>query len=204
MGAFLSQFNALAWKNYKLKRRAWTVLLLELAVPTLIIFALAQIKALLKPQTIDVYYPPGTDEEVGDFRDMYTSTCATDNLVWKCGYRYDRNFDSTCNWNNAWTSMTPSEMDAICQRSYIAVAPATYSTTSAAYSAANDFVTWANSQWETSLISADLNITSFVLFEVKLLSWTFSIAKTTVIVEISTPRQSFSMKAVQTGTIQCV
>ena len=101
---------------------------------------------------------------MGDFRDLYSATCATDNLVWKCGYRY-RYFDDTCGWSNAWTDLTPSEMDTICQRTYIAVAPGISSTTSAAYNAANDFVTWANSQWETSLISADLNITSFVLFE---------------------------------------
>ena len=41
MWDFVAQFNALAWKNYKLKLRAWSVLLLELLVPTLIILALA-------------------------------------------------------------------------------------------------------------------------------------------------------------------
>ena len=62
MWDFVAQFNALAWKNYKLKLRAWSVLLLELLVPTLIILALASIKGLLKPETVLPFYPSVRDE----------------------------------------------------------------------------------------------------------------------------------------------
>ena len=80
-----------------------------------------------------------------------------------------------------------SEMDTICQRTYIAVAPGISSTTSAAYNAANDFVTWQQPMGNQS-ISADLNITSFVLFESESAILICSIAKSTVSAGISTPQ----------------
>ena len=60
---FSRQFCALAWKNYKLKIRSWSVLLLELLVPTVIILALGSIKLVIKPVVIDEYVPNGINRK---------------------------------------------------------------------------------------------------------------------------------------------
>lgn len=153
MADFARQFNALAWKNYKLKLKAYSVLLLEILVPTLIIYLLSLLKSVITPQQVDVFIPSvamyGNESSVVN---MYSGlSCTSENLVWFCGTRWRDMDDScvanTCNPCTASLSLTTAELDALCTRREIAVAPAVGVSGTAAYTAASDFVTWANNKY---------------------------------------------------------
>ena len=57
MSQFAQQFKAVAYKNALLKVRNWKVLLFELLIPVLVIFAMIQLKAALDPQEIPKKIP---------------------------------------------------------------------------------------------------------------------------------------------------
>ena len=163
MADFVRQFNALAWKNYKLKLKAYSVLLLEILVPTLIIYLLSLLKSVITPQQVDVFIPSvamyGNESSVVN---MYSGlSCTSENLVWFCGKRW-RDMDDSCVANpcnpcTASQSLTTAELDARCSRREIAVAPAVGVSGTAAYTAASEFVTWANNKYgynEVALLSS--------------------------------------------------
>ena len=82
---FFVQFKALAWKNAVLKWRYVFVLLLEIAIPTLILLGLGVIKNAVKPSFIDVNIP--TQMYPADsLQNMYVNAgqdCSGENLVWR-------------------------------------------------------------------------------------------------------------------------
>ncbi len=100
---FFIQFKALAWKNAILKWRYVFVLLLEIAIPTLILLALGAIKNAVKPEFTDANMPT-TMYWNENFEGLYTSVqstpCTGESLVWRCVERYPCNpitdFNNTC------------------------------------------------------------------------------------------------------------
>ena len=162
---FFRQFNALAWKNYKLKIRALNVMFLEILIPTAIICALAGLKSIITPVVIDQYVPSGilstavTENLNLQYNNM---SCGSQNLVWRCAVRYRDMPSDTCSTIDgtqpAWIN------DANCQRSYIAVAPSD-TASSDTVTEVNAFVTWANAQPDYEFTGQGLDLTDpFVLF----------------------------------------
>jgi len=150
---FGRQFNALAWKNSKLKVRNWTVLLLEIAIPTLIVFALVLIKGSLKPTDYEAVLPGGhaLNGQVYSIREQFDrATCGTLNLVWRCtNGDSGRATGASCprpsiqNNFNMYTGAQAST-SPVCAQQFIAVAPQAAGAASAA--AAAEFVIWGNNR----------------------------------------------------------
>lgn len=81
----ISQVRILAWKNLTLKFRHFSVLLLELCIPTAIIIGLWGIK-LANPPRISEPYIPNEHEYSSSFQGMYEdygSKCWGRSLVWR-------------------------------------------------------------------------------------------------------------------------
>jgi len=119
----------LAWKNAILKVRQWQTLLLEIAVPVVIIIALGGVKNVIGQTTYQATYPANY-HEAPTLDDLYTTRaplCAENNLVYNCLQPAAclRKFD-------------PKYL-ASCQLRKIAVAPAD-PTNAAAATAAQSFV----------------------------------------------------------------
>jgi len=153
LGDFFRQFRALAWKNKKLKLRSWTVLALEIAIPTAVIFALGFLKGVIKPTPHPEISPRGSagDGGVQSLRWMYDSAyCGGTTLLWRCTSGDGPDSGDLCpepdqsnNWNQmyGWKAATSD----LCVQQMIAVAPLSTTDISAA-TAASKFVTWANTR----------------------------------------------------------
>lgn len=109
---FYIQFKALVWKNAVLKFRYIFVLLLEIAIPVLILIALGALKDVAKP-SFSRENIPTTIYLNNDLNDMYNPGwmgCTDANLVWRCAER--------------WPCSNPvTDIPARCQPLKIAVAP---------------------------------------------------------------------------------
>ena len=87
LGDFCRQFRALAWKNKKLKLRSWIVLLLEIGIPTAVIFGLGFLRSVIKPQPHPEIVPKGSagDGQVQPLRYTYDQAyCGGTSLLWRC------------------------------------------------------------------------------------------------------------------------
>ena len=84
-GHFFTQFKVLAWKNYILKTRNWSILLLELVVPIAVILGMWGLRVgAVKPVKAEVSLPSYVSAYVNDFSQMYDGICGSgQNLVWK-------------------------------------------------------------------------------------------------------------------------
>ena len=85
-GQFFRQFRVLAWKNALLKCRGWGTLLLEIAVPTIIIILLGVIKNIIPIITVPQAFPAGYSPS-GSLDSLYTTNapfCRGQNLVYSC------------------------------------------------------------------------------------------------------------------------
>ena len=147
-GDFTRQFKALAWKNYVLKTRNFGTLLLELAVPTILIIALGVLNKILPQQKYETNSPSSYIQafnfNVNDTQyNMYygNALCyrSYGNIVWSC-----QGSGINCNnINNNNNTAILDKVKATCQLQYIAVAPTDASNT-AAVTTATDFVNYAN------------------------------------------------------------
>ena len=164
---FWVQFSALCWKNRVLKLRHYSILILELALPTIIILALWFISNIVAPTVTKISIPHQANwisylDQVGHIAPCQYEPYSS--LIWDC---------------QQVTSCPPSypnflHEDVIknlgCKRNYIAVAP--QSNDPIAYSAAREFVAWAESDTcernEGNNIpcrNANLTDATFVLYE---------------------------------------
>jgi len=150
---FARQFKALAWKNSKLKVRNWVVLLLEIAIPVLIVFALARIKLSLKPTDYEAVLPAGhaINGQVFTVREQFDrATCGTLNLVWRCtNGDSGRATGASCpspSIQNNFNMLTGAQASTSpkCAQQFIAVAPQAAGAAGAA--AAAEFVAWGNTR----------------------------------------------------------
>ena len=147
-GDFTRQFKALAWKNYVLKTRNFGTLLLELAVPTILIIALGVLNKIIPQQSYEKNTPSSYIQafnfNVNDTQyNMYygNALCyrSYGNIVWSC-----QGSGISCNnINNNNNTAIYEKVKATCQLQYIAVAP-TDSSNTAAVTTATDFVNYAN------------------------------------------------------------
>eukprot|EP00605_Chrysophyceae_sp_TOSAG23-4_P000940 GSChrysophyteH1.ASY1.ANO1.1040.1 assembled CDS len=159
---FYRQFRALVWKNFKLKLRNRVVLILEIAVPALIIFSLGFIKNVIIPVEEDAIspYTLAPDTFVKSIPELYDlAYCGHTSLVWRC--TSGRNRDDTCKGPPG--SMTGDVANSVCTQEFIAVAPSDASD-SAAQTAASGYVDWANQKYVYSSNGVNLEPT-FVFFE---------------------------------------
>lgn len=144
---FCRQFRVLAWKNALIKWRHCTVLIVELAIPVLILIALGGLKSIFKPsitkESIPNFYYPSSGT-FSTFEAQYIPpACFSANLVWSC---LQSTYPKFCNY---------SPEGKGCKRQYIAVAPSQPSV----HSTAASFVSWMTDQ--SSLAK---EFSSFVLF----------------------------------------
>ncbi len=84
-GQFFTQLKVLAWKNYILKTRNWSILLLELVVPVAVILGMWGLRiGAVTPVKVKVSLPSSPSSVPSDFGSMYYGFCGTgQNLVWK-------------------------------------------------------------------------------------------------------------------------
>jgi hypothetical protein len=109
---FYTQFKALVWKNAVLKIRHIFVLVLEIAIPVLILLALGAIKEVAKPSFSRENIP--TTMYVNDdlstmYNPPYGIGCTDSNLVWRCA--------------EEWPCDPVTDINTRCQPLKIAVAP---------------------------------------------------------------------------------
>ena len=164
MEEFVRQFRVLAWKNCKLKLRASTVLVMEMLIPILIVFALGSIKNAIAPTIVgDILaqnvFTEGTSNGL-TWNLANQRICGSRSLFWECG---GRNADCDPLTQQNIPNEAKAQSELYCQERKIAVAPKSYSTSSAQYLAASEFVTWANSEYQ---LNADgyTRTSEFVLF----------------------------------------
>jgi len=151
---FLRQFRALAWKNSKLKVRNWTVLALEILIPTAIIFALSGIKGLLKPTSFEEITPAGyaVNGAVSSILKQYDEAqCGRVSLVWRCSSGESSSTGgASCDKPSAANNFgilygDQAASSPACAQQYIAVAPQVAGTAGTAAAAA-EFVSWSNAR----------------------------------------------------------
>jgi hypothetical protein len=110
------------WKNFTLKFRNWSTLLLELAVPIILLIAISQLQKVVTPTIVketipsNILYNPDLTSAYG------FNSCGT-NLVWYC---------PACD--------KATGQNLVCQPRKVAVAP-NNAGNSAAATIASDFVT---------------------------------------------------------------
>ena len=113
---FYTQFKALVWKNAVLKFRYIFVLLLEIAIPVLILIALGALKNVAKPSFSRENIPTTiylNDDLSNMYNPKYGMGCTDANLVWRCAER--------------WPCVNPvADIPSRCQPLKIAVAPKHY------------------------------------------------------------------------------
>jgi len=141
---FFRQFRVLAWKNALLKLRSPITLIMELALPTLIIIAVGGIRSVLKPTTVEKKIP-FTFNYVVPFAYQYPLTSysqssnqkswGNQNLVYRC---------PTSDDPGSGTSYESDSSKIDCQRMKIAVAPEYATGQDASGTAADDFVSFMN------------------------------------------------------------
>lgn len=143
-GEFWTQLKVLCWKNWTLKLRNWSTLLLELFLPTVIILALWGIMNVTKP-SVTKESIPSTSYGTGALRDFGRSPpCQGEprmNLLWSCDQ------PSNCPGVGPYIYDTDSIFDLGCLRMFIAVAPHSASDPDATR-AAREFIAWAESNPE--------------------------------------------------------
>jgi len=170
-GDFCRQFLVLAWKNRVLKLRAYGTLILELAVPTIIILLIGVLSAQLPARKTSEIVPDSANS-IATFsydnpNNLYTGASACGvygNLIWNCGEPVQN--CSTYLYNETSQTFGPTQSFSEqlkayskCQQKGIAVAPEDPSS-SAQVTAAENFVTWANNL----LVQNGINLTTFYLF----------------------------------------
>jgi hypothetical protein len=138
---FWVQFVALCWKNRVLKLRHWSTLVLELALPTIIVLALWAVSNIASPTVTPISIPSSKDNlnwisyinQIARSPNCEYEPFST--LLWDCQ-------QVTSCPVNSWNIDEVQIKNIGCKRNYIAVAPQSSSVTSAA-AAAREFVEWA-------------------------------------------------------------
>ena len=149
---FWTQFNALAWKNAKLKIRLWGTLLLELLIPTFIIVALGVLTRTLPSSNFELLIPSGFTSpssfntharsipsfRLNDPQNLFGQGSCSDysTIVWNCKQRVSC---QSLNFTGSFNALSKSK----CQLNKIAVAPAS-ATDAASVNAAKGFAAWIN------------------------------------------------------------
>ena len=168
---FVRQFRALAFKNFRIKCRSWTILLAELLLPIIIIVALGAIKNGLNPTNYDEIVPANhvLGGQVSTIYELYDqATCGSQNLVWRCtDGTLSRSSAKNCPSPNPSTNFIvkfgfQAATFSKCTQQYIAVAPLIETDVSST-SAASEFVSWANTRNQYSQNGVTLK-PSFQLF----------------------------------------
>jgi hypothetical protein len=136
------QTKVLAWKNFILKFRRWTVLLFELLIPTAIIVGLWGIKLAVNPKTLGPDIPADM-EFSSSFKNQYSpnnygNVCWRRNLVWSCLVS-ETCFESSNSYPGIYE-------DNGCMPMQIAVAPAN-GADAATVQAVADFMLWVDDMY---------------------------------------------------------
>ena len=168
---FFVQFYALCWKNFILKCRHKTTLLIELALPALILLALGAMKSSLSPASTPESIPGNSNQLVYGTGNFYNETrdrliCGkgplrgpdfglTSNLIWDCA----NSLQCVYGPNN----LVDLEASG-CRRNYLAVAPRSADNLDAA-AAADAFVRWAETSGGGGLFKANLRNATWLLFK---------------------------------------
>lgn len=151
----------LAWKNRLLKLRNWSVLLLELAIPCVVLLGIYGLTAALKATVVDESVPV-VPKYAYSMSEMYSyAPCDGRNLLWAC-FVPDTKLCANGNgkMNGGWGQLTTPNKN-ICQRQMIAIAPSDGADTTTK-TAATDFYNWVSAH--PSFGGINRNVTFFKLY----------------------------------------
>ena len=202
---FFRQFKVMAWKNALLKIRYCGTLLLEVAVPTIIIIALGVLSNVIPKTTYDQSIPStylaspsfryNDPNNVFGSRDMCSGN-QKNNIVWSCAATpSNRSYCSTSTPDNIYNQILRSG----CAPRLIAVAP-TSSGNVAATQAAQAFVAWANSSslFESKntfvFFSSEDSFNSYIGQSGYAQSSTIQVYSSAVIIQSGAPAWSYSLR----------
>lgn len=125
------------WKNNLLKWRYWVTLIVEIAIPVVILVALGGLKTIVKPTVVDTTIPVQASAYPNSLlyinQNLVQYGMCQNNLLWYC--------DASVSGSKSCT--TPADIKKNCQRRYIAVAPSSSSSVSAT-DAAVEYTSFAN------------------------------------------------------------
>lgn len=200
---FFRQFRVMAWKNAILKIRYCGTLLLEVAVPTIIIIALGVLSNVIPAtsydQSIPYTYLATPSFRYNDPNNVFGSKdmCfgnQNNNIVWSCV-----NTPNNRNYCNSTDNTYSQLLNAGCAPKKIAVAPAT-SGNAATTLAAQNFVTWANSNslFESKstyvFFSSEGSFNNYIGQSGYAKSSTIQVFSSAVIIQSAAPAWSYSLR----------
>eukprot|EP01041_Mallomonas_annulata_P010963 gene10963-22907_t len=148
---FFLQLRIIMWKNATLRIRFWSVLLLELAIPSIFMLALFGIRNTIKSNIIEENIPSSIyDSQSPTFREMHsTPDWVGENLLWRCVLKKIPS-----------TSFNDSASN-YCQARQIAIAPSSASAASDAMA----FKDWAIKNYPLKSTSSSASDSFFKYFD---------------------------------------
>ena len=158
-----TQVKVLAWKNFKLKFRHFSVLMLEILVPTAIVLGVWSIKLAVNPKTVGPDLPDAYSS-VNQFKaqfhsESYRGVCNGRNLVWSC-----MDDDNEC-YTEAYPNDPTIYEDNNCMPLQIAIAPSNPDDAGSVQAVA-DFMTWQDQMYPSTADSpGPSNYSTFVAFD---------------------------------------